>query len=323
MQQAAEAPVDPKTTFVVNWAEDPWSVRSPSVWRPMAGGVDKTISMAIHAMVQPGYTGQDTVLIPLPLFVGNPRDVPLSFFVAISRRGTGSIWINQFRAATQGYPFTPVSRTRLIRAPDIIVDRYPGTEFYQSNISDSTLCRLFFGAMGDVWRAACDRIRRGGPQVLSAGPCSVFDGARAVLEAEIMQAQPGVASLLFPVGDKGIVAFTRAADTTVNTVQIITSDYGVGEILQGEWDMADKLRKEFPGWSFPYVRLTERELFDLVQLPVRTFFHQTIRANLGLPCLRTLALAFHSKSIANGCRLGTVSRDVMNRIVAFLKLGFQ
>ena len=307
----------------------------PFDWRPMTVDVADMIWKAIDKLMQPGPMGRDSVLIPLPLVEEKPGGAPLSFYVSVHRARLGLdpretyVWVNQFRMSTD-CSLRQCSRIQPIRTPDHIVAHYPRVTIKWSNDSYEQLDVVFFGTLRDVWWRVCNRIRQGKRQVLTAvgskGSISDtlwFDGARVVLRAGIMQAQSKLTSVLFPVKDDGssFVAFTRTGKKTVNTVQL-SIDFGGGlRITQGEWTMP--LKKAFPDWSFPCVCLTERELFDLVQLPVRTYFQQKIRTDFILPCLRTLALAFHSKSIANGCRLGTVSRDVMTRIVAFLKLGFQ
>ena len=326
MQQAAVAVGAPR--FVVDMRPDPWDVFTANAWTLMPAAVCIWIEKVLVAMLQRDYAGPDAVAIPVPVMpVQAIVELPLPFYVAISRRGTHSIWINQFRVTLIGEDIL----SRPIRTPPSITDRFPFTVFDHVRMSDRSLRALFWGRLAKVWALVGEEISlRPQPKMAPVeikGDITeqrLFHHARVVLQAEIMQPQAKHTAVLIPADGSGdlFTAFARVGALTVNAVQLHRFDparYPGGEtITQSPLPTAERLEAAFPGWEFPFVRLADPELFRLIQLPVRAFYKKQIQDDFTGPRLRMLARAFHPRVISNAFGLGDVGKDNMAHIIALV-----
>ena len=227
MQQAAVAVGAPR--FVVDMRPDPWDVFTANAWTLMPAAVCMWIEKVLVAMLQRDYAGPDAVAIPVPVMpVQAIVELPLPFYVAISRRGTHSIWINQFRVTLIGEDI----RSRPIRTPPSITDRFPFTVFDHVRMSDRSLRALFWGRLAKVWALVGAEISlRPQPKMAPVeikGDITeqrLFHHARVVLQAEIMQPQAKHTAVLIPADGSGdlFAAFVRVGALTVNVCGSIDS----------------------------------------------------------------------------------------------------
>lgn len=339
--QVVVAPVA-RAPFQLNRAADPWDLFAVPDWQPLPETVCTRVELVIENMVQPPVDSEyDSELVPLPLVVDNPGDVPRSYFVAITRREadsgreTYSVWLNQFRMEILPGGDRVLSRTRPIMTPAHVVAKYPDTKFDHVKMSDVFLCRLFWGVLSNAWWAGVHNIIISSlpilPPVVGSGAFSkrlLFNHVRSVLHAGVMQPQPRLASLMIPSEDSDLVymAFTRVDGVTINTVEVQFPFFGGGDMAQVEPNFARRLKQVFPKWNFPFVKLNDQELFGVVQVPVRDFFKSKVQnalhAKLLAPRLRMLAKVLIPGAVKKGCFLGNFSRDLLLRIVAIVKEDF-
>lgn len=332
MQQAAVAvPHD----FRVNMRGNPWDFYSVVDWQQLPAAVCIQIMKVIDAMVQTDYAGPNAVVLPMPVApVTAPVELPWPFYVVITRRGTASVWLNQFRVSLRDTDI----RSRPVQTPRSVKDLYPNTDFSHGYMSESSLRTLFWGRLAEVWSLVGEDISLRPQPAMAKIKIEVdlekrrlFHLARVALQAEIMQPHAKHATtVLIPADGSGnlFTALTRVGALAVNAVRIDrfgATRYPDGStLMQSELPTVGLLQAAFPGWEFRFQRLADPELFRLIQLPVRASFQKEIQDTFAGPRLRMLARAFHRRvlahprAMANGFALGDVSTDVMARIVAFV-----
>lgn len=323
-----------RAPFHMDWAPKPWDDASVPVWRPIPQDICVRIEKAVDALMGSADTGTESILIPLPLVVGNPGEIPRSYFVVVSRMGAGHICINQlgvdFQSGT-GH----INRTRPVRAPDYIMQRYLGVLFSHGMQSDEFLNSLFWGVLSNLWGRIAESIAlRDQPALplmeedtLQVEERLLFNHVRLVLRSEIMRPLSDLASVVIPVENSGMefMFFARIGVAKVNSVLIRIPRYAGRTATQGAlmFKFVNLFEQAFPGWSFPCVPLTAHGLFDLIQIPVREHYTRKIQnvvhAALRAPLLRMLAKVLSPRAINQKCLFAEIGKDLLLRIVAIVQ----
>ena len=316
--------------FAFNVAEE----GAACVWQPMPKALSDRVEAVIARMLDPAYAGKVEVLIPVPMVARQtPVEIPDASFVAIGRSAFSPriVRLHQFsvRILSDG---VKAYEKRPIRVPDYIPARYPHSAFYYNPLPSTNLDYLFWHRFSRLSRALCDRISLSSPHVMPVMSRNGFNHVQTVLQAGLMQPGPVFASLVIPDGDRGghFMVFTRVDHRVVNTASVLVSHLRPSAVIQSPLGITLLLEQGFPGWSFPYVKLTAHELFNLIQLPVRAHYMRVVQRKFMLAedpedvgaCLLALAMALHPRLggevEGGGFCLGSISEGIMVVIVDFV-----
>ena len=308
-----------QSTFMVNIARFPWMEDTVPVWRPLPGAACMRLEAVVHAMTEPGYDGPLTVMVPLPMVVGTPVEIPRSYFVVVQRCDARMIQLNQFRVEIRPNGCRLHSK-RPVLTPAHVLTRYPHIAFNHEPLPDQNLSeKLFWDVLTDQWRRHCHSISLRSPQVqpVFTGPRPFFNHTQIVLQAGVMQPGPVFTSVMIPFETNpcSFMVVSRVDHTVLNTAFVNAFSYE-GVVTQGRPEtLVEALETIFPAWRFPYMRLTAHELFTHMQLPVRRHYTRQIRKYFA-PHLRMLKRALLAAD--RGCALGRLSPELMARITALV-----
>ena len=309
-----------QSTFMVNTARFPWAQDTAPVWRPLPRAACMRLEAVVHAMTEPGYDGPLTVMVPLPLVVRAPVEIPRSYFVVVRQCGARAIQLNQFKVEIRHNVGRRYSK-RPIMTHAHILRRYPHITFLHRTIEDYRLQEtLFWDVLTDQCKRISYSISLRSPQVRPALTVAdtVSNHAQIVLQAGVMQPGPVFTSLMIPneIDPHCFMVVSRIDHTVVRAVSVNVFS-AQGTLTQVRPIIADDLEHIYPGWRFPYIRLTAHELFTHMQLPVRRHYTRQIRKYFA-PHLRMLKRALLPSAADRGCALGRLSPELMARITALV-----
>jgi hypothetical protein len=278
------------------------------------------LEAVVHAMTEPEYDGPLTVMVPLPMVVCTPVEIPRSYFVAVRRCSARAIQLNQFKVEIR-HDVGRRHGKRPVLTHAHILRRYPHITFNHRMMDDYRLPEtLFWDVLIDQWRRLCDSISLRSPQVqpVVTGFSSFFNHAQIVLQAGVMQPGPVFPSLMVPhdIDPHCFMVVSRVDNTVVRAVSVNVFS-AQGTLTQGRPIIADALEDCFPTWHLTYTRLTAHELFTHMQLPVRRHYTRQIRKYFA-PHLRMLKRALLPSAADRGCALGRLSPELMARITALV-----
>jgi hypothetical protein len=132
-----------QSTFMVNIARFPWMEDTVPVWRPLPGAACMRLEAVVHAMTEPGYDGPLTMMVPLPLVVRTPVEIPRSYFAVVRRQGARAIQLNQFRVEIRPNGGR-LHTKRPVLTPVHVLTRYPHIAFNLQPLPDQSLSKKLF-----------------------------------------------------------------------------------------------------------------------------------------------------------------------------------